>query len=258
MRPVERRLGCCCGVALQPHPAEAAGERGRERPVRLRRSAAGRDPRGPLQQHGDDDGGDQDIDRRRIPLVGAGEAGRAAHEAVPDRHDERRGHEEGEGFLHRGEPGIAADHFQAEAGEEARAEGLHDDREQHQEAGKDHQVHDAGEANAQEPPVQADIGEDACEAVPGPVEAAGRASLREWADPSAGAPPGGGGGAERRDQEDQGLGGHAPTSSLVPRRRAGQTFRSLSGGRRVSEARRTYRRPRRSGPWRRWARARRC
>src|SRR5438046_1093249 len=96
------------------------------------------------------------------------ELARSDDEPVDQRHQHT--HQHPEQILEERDPGVAADHRQAEAWDDAFAECLNDRGQEDDEAPEDEEMEDARIEIAEHPRMQADVAEDASDPLRYPVE----------------------------------------------------------------------------------------
>ena len=171
MRPIGEVFAARGALAADAECRQQRRDLAAHRPPRRRRVMAGGNGERGLEQHSEHDSDDEKIDERGVERVRAAEARRPDDVALPDGEAEADQNDDGEYVLKAGDPGIAADRRQAEAGKEARAEGLDDRREQHDETAEDHGMEDAGIADLQQALVESNRAQHADDAFARAVEA---------------------------------------------------------------------------------------
>ena len=118
----------------------------------------GGDARAVVEQQGRDDPEDQPEDPVGVQPVAADEPLRPLHEPDPDRDREPDQHAAGEHVLHEAEPPRASDPRDREVRVDRLPEGLHDRREQDEEAPEDQRVHHARHRPLEELSLAEDLG----------------------------------------------------------------------------------------------------
>ena len=169
MDPVEhdRRRGCRQAERIE-RPRERAGDRP---PCRGRTAE---DPEGRLQQHGPDDGQNQDVDDRRVALARPDET-RGTDDVALVGSQPDAGHQNRKDVLQQADPGASADRIEREAGKQTRPEGLDDRSHQYEKTGEDQGMENAGKRTPQQLAMQSDRFEHTGEPRPDPVQPVGRA-----------------------------------------------------------------------------------
>ena len=208
MRPIEYAFAARRALAADAECRQQHRDLPAHRPPRRRRVMAGGNGERGLEQHGEHDSGDEKIDEGRVERVRAAEARRPDDVALPRGEAKTDQNDDGEYLLQPGNPRIAADRRQAEAGKKARAEGLDDRREQHDEAAEDHGMEDAGIADLQQALMESDRAQYADDPFARPVEARIGARPQQRTEQTIEAPCRDGARERHERPEDERLHGH--------------------------------------------------
>ena len=119
MGPIEEMFAARGTLATEAECGQQRRDLAAHRPPRRRRVMAGGNGERCLEQHGEHDSGDEKIDERGVERVRAAEARRPDDVALPDGEAKTDENDDGENVLEPGNPRIAADRRQAEAGKKA-------------------------------------------------------------------------------------------------------------------------------------------